>query len=72
MAQINATNVHRLEPAWEYHTGDATERSTMYSNPLIVDGVLYAVTPSLKAVALNARWISPVHSPPCSALTIAA
>ena len=61
LAQINATNVHRLEPAWEYHTGDATERSTMYSNPLIVDGVLYAVTPSLKAVALDAatgelRW----------------
>ena len=61
LAQINATNVHRLEPAWEYRTGDATERSTMYSNPLIVDGVLYAVTPSLRAVALDAatgelRW----------------
>ena len=54
LAQINATNVHRLEPAWEFHTGDATERSTMYSNPLVVDGVLYAVTPSLQAVALNA------------------
>ena len=54
LAQINATNVHRLMPAWEYRTGDATERSTMYSNPLIVDGVLYAVTPSLNAVALDA------------------
>ena len=54
LAQINATNVHRLEPAWEFHGGDATERSTMYSNPLVVDGVLYAVTPSLKAVALSA------------------
>ena len=54
LAQINATNVHRLEPAWEYHTGDATDRSTMYSNPLIIDGVLYAVTPSLNAVALDA------------------
>ena len=54
LAQINATNVHKLEPAWEYRAGDATERSTMYSNPLIVDGVLYAVTPSLKAVALEA------------------
>jgi len=54
MAQINAANVHKLEPAWEYHAGDAVERSTMYANPLVVDGILYSVTPSLKAVALNA------------------
>ncbi len=54
LARINATNVHKLEVAWEYRTGDATERSTMYSNPLVVDGVLYAVTPSLRAVALDA------------------
>ena len=39
LAQINATNVHRLKPAWEYHTGDATERSTMYANPLVVNGL---------------------------------
>src|ERR1700752_3556954 len=41
LALINATNVHKLKPAWEYHTGDATERSTMYANPLIVNGVMY-------------------------------
>jgi glucose dehydrogenase len=35
LAQINATNVHQLRPAWEYHTGDASERSTMYANPVI-------------------------------------
>lgn len=54
LAQINATNVHKLTRAWERHTGDATERSTMYSNPLVVDGVMYFSTPSTKAVALNA------------------
>ena len=54
LAQINATNVHRLRPAWEFRTGDAVERSTMYSNPLIVDGILYAATPSLHAVAIDA------------------
>lgn len=54
LAQINATNVHKLKPAWEYHTGDASERSTMYANPLIVDGVMYISTPGLKAVALDA------------------
>lgn len=54
LAQIHAANVHRLERAWEYKTGDANQRSTMHVNPLVVDGVMYITTPSLKAVALNA------------------
>lgn len=55
LAQIHAANVHRLEPAWEYHTGDATPRgSSMYSNPIVVDGLMYFTTPALKAVALDA------------------
>ena len=54
LAHIHAANVHRLERAWEYKTGDANERSTMHANPIVVDGVMYVTTPSLKAVALNA------------------
>ena len=54
LAQINAANVHRLEPVWEYHTGDAAERTSMYSNPIIVDGRLYVCTPSLGAACINA------------------
>ena len=54
LAQINATNVHKLRPVWEYRAGDASERSTMYANPLVVNGVMYITTPSLKAEALNA------------------
>ena len=54
LAQIHAANVHRLQPAWEYRTGDANERSTMHVNPIVVNGVMYVTTPSLKAVALNA------------------
>ncbi|WP_162055582.1 family 16 glycoside hydrolase [Pontibacter pamirensis] len=53
LAQINATNVHQLEKAWEYHTGDPKGPS-MYSNPIIVDGLMYFTTPKLNAVALNA------------------
>jgi quinoprotein glucose dehydrogenase len=53
LAQINATNVHKLEKAWEYHTGDPNAPS-MYSNPIIVDGLMYFTTPRLHAVALNA------------------
>lgn len=52
-AQINAANVHRLKPAWEYHTGDPNGPS-MYSNPIIVDGLMYFTTPRLNAVALDA------------------
>ena len=54
LAEIHAANVHRLERAWEYKTGDANERSTMHANPIVVDGMMYVTTPSLKAVALNA------------------
>ncbi len=54
LAQIHAANVHRLQPAWEYHTRDANQRSTMHVNPIVVDGVMYVTTPSLKAVALDA------------------
>ena len=55
LAQIHAANVHRLRPAWEYRTGDATERSNMHANPLVIDGVMYLTTPSMRAVALDAR-----------------
>jgi quinoprotein glucose dehydrogenase len=53
LAQINATNVHKLTPAWEYHTGDPNGPS-MYSNPIIVNGLLYFTTPRLDAIALDA------------------
>ncbi len=54
LAFIHAANVHTLQPAWVYHTGDATARSTMHVNPIVIDGVMYITTPSLKAVALDA------------------
>jgi quinoprotein glucose dehydrogenase len=54
LAQIHAQNVDRLQPAWEYRTRDANERSTMHVNPIVVNGVMYITTPALKAVALDA------------------
>lgn len=54
LAQINATNVHKLRPAWQYRTGDSTQRSTMHVNPIVVGGTMYITTPSMKAVALDA------------------
>lgn len=54
VAQIHAANVHELRPAWTYRTGDATARSTMHVNPVVIGGRMYITTPSLKAVALDA------------------
>lgn len=54
LAQIHAQNVRQLRPAWEYHTRDAVQRSTMHVNPVVVNGVMYITTAALKAVALDA------------------
>ena len=47
--------MNRLEVAWTYDSHDAFKGSEMQSNPIIVDGVLYATTPKLRVVALNAE-----------------
>ena len=59
--QINTTNVSSLETAWTYETGDAFQGSEMQCNPIVVDGVLYATSPKLRVIALDAgtgklRW----------------
>ncbi len=63
--QINKENVDQLEVAWTYRTGDLTEnhpRTGIETNPIIVDDVLYGVSPHLKVFALDAatgeeRWM---------------
>ncbi len=54
--QINKENVHELQPAWIFHTGDASEgsRSTIECNPVIVDNIIYVTSPQLKLYALDA------------------
>lgn len=52
--QINKQNVAQLEVAWTYHTGDATERSQIQCQPIVVNGLLYATTPKLNVFALDA------------------
>jgi len=54
LTQINRTNVARLEVAWTYDSRDAFKGSEMQSNPIVVDGMLYVTTPTLKVVALDA------------------
>lgn len=52
---IDTSNVQNLEVAWVYHTGDSARGTQMQTNPLIVDTVLYGVSPKLKLFAVEAR-----------------
>ena len=52
--QINAENVHQLEKVWEYQYEGKAEGPGIYSNSIVIDGVLYYNTPRMKTVALNA------------------
>ena len=53
--EITRDNVHRLQPAWRYDSGELRDGvSLMYTSPLIVDGVLYGLSPRLVAFALDA------------------
>jgi quinoprotein glucose dehydrogenase len=54
LTQINRENVNRLEVAWTYDSHDSFKASEMQSNPVVVDGVLYATTATLKVVAIDA------------------
>jgi quinoprotein glucose dehydrogenase len=50
--QITRENVGQLELAWKYNSGEPD--GTMYTSPLIIDGVFYGLSPSLVPFALNA------------------
>ena len=49
--QINRANVKQLEQAWIWDSG---ETGGLQTQPIVVDGVLYAVTPTHKTFALRA------------------
>lgn len=56
LTQINRANVKQLKVAWEFKSGDADPRgrTAIQCTPIMVNGVLYATTPTLDAVALDA------------------
>ncbi len=51
LTQITPENVKNLKVAWTYSTVDSGQ---MQTNPIIVDGTLYGVTPTVRAFALDA------------------
>ena len=54
LSQISPANVKQLKVAWTFDTGDAFAGSEMQANPIVIDGVLYATTPKLQVIALDA------------------
>ena len=62
LAQIDRTNVARLEPVWSFDTGPLESAlSQIQSNPIVIDGVLFGTTPRSQVFALDAatgeeRW----------------
>lgn len=51
LTQINRNNVHTLQVAWTYDTG---QPGGLQTNPLIVGGVLFGYTPTQQVFALDA------------------
>ncbi|HEU5164020.1 MAG TPA: PQQ-binding-like beta-propeller repeat protein [Chitinophagaceae bacterium] len=62
LRQIDTSNVNQLQVAWEFHTGDSDRATQIQTNAIVVDGILFGVSPKLKLFALNAatgekKWI---------------
>jgi quinoprotein glucose dehydrogenase len=51
LAQINRKNVKQLKVAWSF---DTQEHGGLQTSPIVVEGVLYGITPMQKVFALNA------------------
>jgi quinoprotein glucose dehydrogenase len=51
LSQINVSNVAKLKEVWRF---DTKEKGGLETSPIIVDGVLYAYTPTQKVIALDA------------------
>ncbi|HKW34123.1 MAG TPA: PQQ-binding-like beta-propeller repeat protein [Candidatus Acidoferrum sp.] len=51
LAQINRSNVKKLGVAWSF---DTEEEGGLQTSPIVVNGVLYGITPTQKVFALDA------------------
>jgi quinoprotein glucose dehydrogenase len=67
LTQIDTSNVAQLQIAWTYHTGDNDSMTQIQVNPIVIDNILYGVSPKLKLFALDAstgkeKWVfNPVN-----------
>src|SRR5215212_5173639 len=73
--QINPGNVAQLQPAWIFHTGVSSPKTSFESQPIMVDGTLYVSSPHDHVYALDAatgalKWTYNPVLPPLHALAI--
>ncbi len=68
LTAIDTSSVSRLAVAWTYSTGDkdTAHHSQIQCNPIIVNGLLYGLSPQLKVFALDAvtgkeHWVFSVR-----------
>ncbi|HQD11083.1 MAG TPA: hypothetical protein PLQ65_15535 [Flavihumibacter sp.] len=54
LKEIDSANVQQLKAVWTYHTNDADSNTQIQVNPIVIDTVLYGITPKLKLFALHA------------------
>ena len=59
--QINRSNVHQLEEAWRFESGDVSETTSLQVTPILVGDALVFCTPRNQVIALDAetgeeRW----------------
>src|SRR5437868_1324729 len=52
LEQINAKNVTKLVPVWEFSTGVTSGRE---APPLVTNGVMFIATPSNQVIAIEAK-----------------
>jgi len=62
--QVDTSNVSQLQVAWIYSSGDKDtgNRSQSQCNPIMIDSILYGISPKMKLFALNAatgeqKWL---------------
>lgn len=54
LSQIDTLSVKNLKVAWVYHTNDADSNTSMKVNPIVIDKIMYVLSPKLKLTALDA------------------
>ena len=62
LTEIDTSNVAQLTKAWEFHTGDSGQFTQMQFNAIVVDSLVYTISPKLKLIALHAstgakKWV---------------
>lgn len=62
LTQIDRSNVNQLQIAWQFNPGDAPPTGRFQAQPIVVDGILYTVTPGSGVVALDGATGKPKWS----------